>query len=463
MFAPKGLGKRWALLIGGDLAVSTWAAYYAFGATAQSDFSFPSPENYHLAALTLTTIYLTTFYFQDLYQITQRRTRAWVASSVLTASAKAAVLVAIVTFAVPGFDYGRRFYIAYVLSSSTVLLLWRVAVNRMIFDRLSIGVMALGFTEYAPLLAQEAERLGHLGFRFLGFASYADGANRNLIPVAAPRSYPIQQVSSIDDLTRRFNPNILVLLGDGAHAPSVRELVKCRAHGIQVFDFETFYELTTGKLPLPFVRESWLLYAPGFAGSPWQRLIERGLDIAAAMIIGLVTMPVSIVAAIAIKLDSAGPVFYAQDRVGLDGRVFRVRKFRSMRRDAERNSGAVWASAEDPRVTRVGRVLRKLRIDELPQLLNVVRGDMSLVGPRPERPEIVARLSEEIPYYDYRHFVRPGLTGWAQVCYPYGASVQDAREKLCYDLYYVKNWSLFFDLQIVLQTVKVVIFGRGAR
>ena len=461
MFAPKGLGRRWALLIGGDVAISTWAAYYAFGENGQIGLSFPSPEHYHLAALTLTTMYLGLFYFQDLYEITRRRTRAWVATSVLTASAKATVLVAIVAFAIPAFDYGRRFYLVYMLSSSTVLLLWRVAVNRLIFDRLSIGVMAFGFAEYAPLLAEEAERLGQLGWRFLGFASYADGASRSLIAGAQPHT--IHQVSSIDDLTRRFNPNILVLLGDGDHAPSVRELVKCRSRGIQVFDFETFYELTTGKLPLPFVRESWLLYAPGFAGSHWQRLIERGLDIVAALALALATLPLSLATAIAIKLDSEGPVFYSQDRVGLDGAVFRVRKFRSMRQDAERTSGAVWASAEDPRITRVGRVIRKLRIDELPQLLNVLRGDMSLVGPRPERPEIVARLSEEIAYYDYRHFVRPGITGWAQVCYPYGASVGDAREKLCYDLYYIKNWSLFFDLQIILQTVKVVIFGRGAR
>jgi len=461
MFAPKGLGRRWALLIGGDAAVSMWAAYYAFAENGHIGFSFPSPEHYHLAALSLTTMYVALFYFQDLYQITRRRTHGWVASSVVNASAKATVLVAIVAFAIPAFGYGRRFYIMYMLSSSTVLLLWRVTVNRLIFDRLSIGVMAFGFAEHAPLLAEESERLGQLGWRFLGFASYADGANRNLIAGAQPHT--IHQVSSIDDLTRRYHPNILVLLGDGAHSPSVRELGECRSRGTQVFDFETFYELTTGKLPLPFVRESWLPYAPGFAGSHWRRLIERGLDIAAALAIGLVTLPVSLAAAIAIKLDSEGPVFYSQDRVGLDGAPFRIRKFRSMRQDAERSSGAVWASAEDPRVTRVGRVIRKLRVDELPQLLNVLRGDMSLVGPRPERPEIVARLSKQIAYYDCRHFVRPGLTGWAQVCYPYGASVGDAREKLCYDLYYIKNWSLGFELQIILQTVKVVIFGRGAR
>jgi len=177
----------------------------------------------------------------------------------------------------------------------------------------------------------------------------------------------------------------------------------------------------------------------------------------------VLTLPIALIAAIAVKLDSPGPIFYQQDRLGMGGQVFRIFKFRSMRVDAESSTGAAWATPRDPRVTHVGRLMRLLRIDELPQLFNVIRGDMSLVGPRPERPEIVARLVPTIPLYNHRHTMRPGITGWAQICYQYGATVEDAREKLCYDLYYIKNWSLFLDLQIMLQTMKVVLYGRGAR
>jgi sugar transferase (PEP-CTERM system associated) len=242
-----------------------------------------------------------------------------------------------------------------------------------------------------------------------------------------------------------------------------QELLKWRVNGIEVIDCESFYERMTGKLPVSELRESWLLFSPGFVRQRWRLLAKRFVDLVTALTLLVFSIPVVVLAAIAIKLDSAGPLFYSQDRVGVNGRVFRILKFRSMRADAERRSGVTWAAPRDPRITRVGRIIRRLRIDELPQLLNVLRGDMSLVGPRPERPEIIAHLKRMMSLYDYRHGVRPGLTGWAQVCYPYGATVDDAREKLCYDLYYIKNWSLTFDLQILLQTVKVVVYGRGGR
>jgi exopolysaccharide biosynthesis polyprenyl glycosylphosphotransferase len=239
--------------------------------------------------------------------------------------------------------------------------------------------------------------------------------------------------------------------------------MKWRVRGVEILDCESFYERITGKLPVSDLRETWLLFAPGFMRQKWRLLVKRFVDIVTAMVLMICSFPIAALTAMAIKLDSAGPLFYSQNRVGLQGQVFRIWKFRSMRSDAEQPTGATWAVIGDPRVTRVGRIIRRLRIDELPQLLNVLFGDMSLIGPRPERPEITADLNRSLPLYDYRHSVRPGLTGWAQVCYPYGATVEDAREKLCYDLYYIKNWSLTFDLQIMLQTVKVVLYGRGAR
>jgi exopolysaccharide biosynthesis polyprenyl glycosylphosphotransferase len=234
-------------------------------------------------------------------------------------------------------------------------------------------------------------------------------------------------------------------------------------HGNEVIDLESFYERMTGKLPVALLRETWLVFAPGFVRSRLRAFLKRTIDIAGTIAIGLVFLPVALVAVLFIPLESRGPVLYSQQRVGLDGRPFLLYKFRSMRDGAEHETGPVWAAVDDARVTRLGRLIRRFRIDELPQLFNVLRGDMSLVGPRAERPEMVAELSRKLPLFDYRHSVRPGLTGWAQICWPYGASLDDARDKLCYDLYYIKNWSLVFDLQIIIQTPKVMLFGRGAR
>lgn len=236
-----------------------------------------------------------------------------------------------------------------------------------------------------------------------------------------------------------------------------------RAMGIGINDCESFYELITGKLPVSELRHTWLVFAPGFVRKRWSVAVKRLIDVVVGCALLLLTLPISLIAVIAIKLDSPGGAFYHQDRVGMGGLVFRIMKLRSMYIDAETKTGAIWAAKGDSRVTPVGRLIRRIRIDELPQLINVIKGDMSLVGPRPERPEIITKLAHTIPLYSHRHSMRPGLTGWAQVCYPYGATVEDTTEKLCYDLYYIKNWSLLLDLQIMLQTMKVVLYGRGAR
>ena len=326
-------------------------------------------------------------------------------------------------------------------------------------------MLALGYSECAPALIEELARCRHLGYRFLGIATVArTGVSMPAAgtPQLGARS-PYRGTESIANLSPRNGVNALVVLDPVTDPGIVRELIQCRVRGAAVFDFESFYERIAGKLPVPFLRDSWLIFAPGFAGAHWRRMLKRLTDIIASLAIAIVTLPVAIVTAAAIKLDWCGPVFYSQERVGLDGRVCRLYKFRSMRADAENGVGAVWAQNDDPRVTRVGRIIRRTRIDEIPPLFNVLRGGMSFVGPRPERPEIVGRVETEIPYYPYRNFVHPGLTGWAQICYPYGATVAEAREKLCYDLYSIKNWSLPLDIQIILQTTKLVLFGRGAR
>jgi sugar transferase (PEP-CTERM system associated) len=230
---------------------------------------------------------------------------------------------------------------------------------------------------------------------------------------------------------------------------------------VTVMDAPSFYEKVTGKLMLEDITPSWFIFSHGFRITVLSRILKRFIDVLLASAGLLVFLPFFPLMALLIKLDSPGPIFFNQERVGENEKLITVYKFRTMRQDAENSTGAVWAQKDDPRITRLGRFLRKSRIDEIPQLVNVLLGEMSLVGPRPERPEFVTKLKEVVPYYSERHFVKPGVTGWAQVCYPYGASVEDALEKLRYDLYYTKNISLALDLLVILKTVKVVLGRRG--
>ena len=242
----------------------------------------------------------------------------------------------------------------------------------------------------------------------------------------------------------------------------IDDLLECRVAGVPVRDLSAFYEGIRGEVPIESLKASWLIYGQGFDQDPVRRLVKRLTDVVAASVLLFLALPVLLLAVIAIVFEGGLPILFTQERVGQGGRVFRVLKLRTMRTDAEHDGVARWASANDARVTRVGRVLRKLRIDELPQLINVLSGEMSLVGPRPERPVFVAQLREQIRFYELRHSVKPGLTGWAQIRYSYGASVDDARRKLQFDLYYVKNNSLVLDTLILAETVRVVLFGEGA-
>ena len=258
---------------------------------------------------------------------------------------------------------------------------------------------------------------------------------------------------------------IVVAMDDRRQQFPLKDLLDCRLAGIEVIELASFLERETGKVYLDILIPSWMIFGVGFRRDIMRRYSETAFDVAASFALLVLALPVMALTVLAIKIEEGlgAPVLYGQPRVGYGGRVFRVLKFRSMRVDAEKDGRARWAVANDDRVTRVGRFIRKVRIDELPQLFNVLTGRMSFVGPRPERPEFVKQLNESIPYYDVRHAVKPGITGWAQLCYPYGASEQDASEKLQYDLYYVKNHSLVFDILILLQTVEVILFGKGAR
>ncbi len=245
----------------------------------------------------------------------------------------------------------------------------------------------------------------------------------------------------------------------------LRELLHCRVNGIDILELAGFLERETGSVRLDILNPSWMIFSEGFRRSAFRDLVGRALDVTASMLLLAITWPFILLTALAIKIEDGlhAPVLYRQARVGKDGRLFQVLKFRSMSVDAEADGIARWASEEDGRITQVGGFIRRARLDELPQLWNVVRGDMRFVGPRPERPEFVNSFTENLPYYRERHCVPPGLTGWAQLCYPYGSSEQDTVEKLTYDLYYIKNRSFLFDLAILCQTAEVIIFGKGAR
>jgi sugar transferase (PEP-CTERM system associated) len=302
----------------------------------------------------------------------------------------------------------------------------------------------------------------------------SDRAGYNLVGVVHtagdsidPLGEPVFEApNGLKELCERLNiDELVVALQDRRQALPVKELLDCRLAGIGVIEFISFMERETGRIQLDLLSPGWMTFGEGFRRDGLRRFTSRALDFVASGLMVIAASPLMLLAALAIWLEDGrkgGGVLYRQNRVGVDGEVFALTKFRSMRVDAEA-AGAQWARKNDPRVTRVGAFMRKTRIDELPQLLNVLRGHMGFVGPRPERPEFVSELEEKIPYYSYRHTVKPGLTGWAQISYPYGSSIEDAKQKLQYDLYYVKNHNLLFDLTILVQTVEVVLMGKGAR
>lgn len=279
-----------------------------------------------------------------------------------------------------------------------------------------------------------------------------------------PDAVDYEQMLPLAETAARLGADeIVVAIEERRGSLPIHDLLSCKMAGIKVTEAVTFLEQQTGVVDLEAVSPSWLVFSDGFVKSGRVDVfVKRGFDILASLILLSLTMPILIITAVAVKLTSPGPILYRQERVGQQGKVFQVMKFRSMRNDAEK-AGAQWAQKNDPRVTPVGRIIRLTRIDEIPQIFNVLRGDMSFVGPRPERPVFVAELAKQIPYYQERHQVKPGITGWAQINYPYGASVEDAYQKLQYDLYYIKNYSIFLDLLVLIQTLRVVLWPDGAR
>jgi sugar transferase (PEP-CTERM system associated) len=324
--------------------------------------------------------------------------------------------------------------------------------------------LIIGTGADAVAVEEMIEKHGPRGAVVVGFypAGGQGAGDMQTVPGRAP-TFPADL--RLPAIVERFRVNEVIVAAreQRGGALPMNDLLECRVAGVPVSDLSAFYERVRGEVPVDSLKASWLIYGEGFVQSPLRRLVKRMFDMAAATVLLVLALPVLLLAMLAIVVESGLPVFFVQERVGQGGRTFRVLKLRSMRRDAEGGGVARWAQRGDARVTRVGRILRKLRIDELPQLVNVLNGDMSMVGPRPERPAFVEQLREQVRFYDVRHSVKPGVTGWAQIRYPYGATVEDAQRKLQFDLFYVKNNSLVLDVLILAETVRVVLFGEGAQ
>ena len=377
--------------------------------------------------------------------------------------------IAVLSYFVPSIEIGRGVLLFSTIEGFLLIALWRWVTGALIDeDAMKRRVLVLGTGARAvPIASRMRRRSDRRGFVLVGFVPL--GGNEDL--VSDHRGTVISPEGSLLDFCIQHDIDELVVAtqqrrrNTDAGGLPIEDLLDCRLSGIEVVEVQAFIEREAGKLDVDLIDPSWIIFSDGFVANAARAVSKRGFDIFASLLLLVLIWPVMLVTAFLIGVGSLfkEPVLYKQKRVGLNGEDFNVLKFRSMRTDAEKDGTARWAVENDPRVTRIGAVIRKTRIDELPQLFNVLRGDMSFVGPRPERPEFVDELKKDIPYYDQRHRLKPGITGWAQLCYPYGASVNDSKEKLKYDLYYLKNHSFLLDLIILLQTVEVVLVGEGAR
>jgi sugar transferase (PEP-CTERM system associated) len=344
---------------------------------------------------------------------------------------------------------------AVLVISILCLLLSRVVFSRLTGSQaLKRRLLVVGTGRGAARLHQFLLAAGMARLEVVGFydlQAQAFDADRG--GAAAPSLFELAKEHGADE--------VVIAAGERRGLP-IHDLLSCKVNGVNVVDYLTFVERESRRIDLENLQPGWLVFSDGFRSSRFMDAVKRTFDIAVSISILAITLPLLVAAAIAVRLEDGGPILYRQERVGRFGRTFTLYKFRSMGVDAEKD-GQQWATVRDPRVTRVGAIIRKLRIDELPQIICVLRGDMSFIGPRPERPFFVEQLSSAIPFYAERHCVKPGISGWAQINYPYGASLEDARQKLAYDLYYVKNRSLFLDFLILIQTIRVIVWPEGAR
>ena len=438
-----------------SILLATWVTW---------DFSFDSLRETDLPKVVLVGLILQIcLYYNDLYEFKTGINFKDLGLRLLEALGETAILLALIFFLFP-----EAIMEDGVLGLSAVILLgvvisWRyiymLALDRGFFNQL---IIIMGSGELAQNIVKEIQDNKDCGYS-ISLIMYEEGDQN--VWVDFKTLAPI--VNASKDLNEKAKTagvkKVIVALGEKRGRMPIRELLQCRLDGLEVIDGNTFIERLTGKLIVKNLNPGWLIFSDGFQKSPVQDILKGTVDIFFALVLLALLSPLMAVVAVLIKLDSKGPILFTQQRAGKGRHLYRIFKFRSMVQDAEGATGPVWAGESDARITRVGKMLRRFRIDELPQIWNVLKGDMSFVGPRPEREVFIKELVKQVPYYDARLTVKPGITGWAQINYSYGASVEDAVEKLNYDLFYIKNMSFLMDVLIILRTIKIVLFGTGAR
>ena len=442
------------LLVGEALIVWTSFVLGTMLQNREDSWLLLNVEHGYLKILAVTGVVLLFSYWFDLYDSASLGAKWEQTLRLLLVLGVVALILAAVGFIYPSIVPGNGSALAGLIILTFTLLGWRAAYSWMVKQPfLRERVYVLGTGERAQRLVRGLRERSALGIEVVGWTGDVEGElTRDTV------------ASHLLGLARgRGVHRVIVAMPDRRGTLPVEELLDLRLGGVKVEEATSWLERISGRIEVEQLYPSWLIFAEGFHSSSFFRMVRRALNFSVALVGTVISLPLLPFVVLAIKLDSPGPVLYRQHRVGQRGVIFYCYKFRTMRVDAEADTGATWAADDDPRITRVGKFLRISRLDEIPQLWCVLKGDMHFVGPRPERPEFVEWLSKEIPYYGVRHVVRPGITGWAQVQYKYGNTLDDAREKLQYDLFYLKNASIGLDMLIMFQTVKIVLLGRGAQ
>jgi sugar transferase (PEP-CTERM system associated) len=408
-----------------------------------------------------TVFCLTAFYLFDLYDFIVMHDRRELVLRLVQALGLAWIALALSFYAYPELKLGRSVSLIALPMALALMVIWRISIHWFLgHPDFGERILIVGSGNLAVEVARQVLDRPDAGFRIVGFV----GTDADLLGKSLINPRVIGMTEDLDEIVKREGiDRIVVAMGERRGQLPTDNLLKLSLAGdVSIEEGATFYERVTGRVSLNMIRPSWLIFTGRGRQARLGGIIRNGVHRLVALLGAFLSLPLVVLTAILIKIDSRGPVFFQQERVGKNGRPFILTKFRSMKLDAEK-AGPVWASKGDERTTRVGRIIRKTRVDEIPQFWNILRGEMSFVGPRPERPHFVAQLAQEIPYYEQRHLIAPGLTGWAQINYPYGASIEDARQKLQYDLFYIKNHSLFLDAIILFETIKIILFGRGAQ
>jgi sugar transferase (PEP-CTERM system associated) len=404
---------------------------------------------------------LAAFYLFDLYDFLVMHDRRELVLRLIQALGLAWIALAFSFYAFPGLMLGRGISLIALPLALGLMISWRIMIHWFLgHPDFGERILIVGSGNLAVEMAREVLNRPDAGYRIVGFV----GTDAELLGKSLINPRVIGMTDDLDEIVKRENiDRIIVAMGERRGQLPTNKLLQLSLAGqVTIEEGASFYERITGRVSLNMLRPSWLIFTGRGRQAKLAELTRTTVHWLVALIGAILALPIVLVTAVLIKLESRGPVFYSQERVGKNGRTFVLSKFRSMRVDAEQD-GPVWASKGDSRTTYVGRIIRKIRVDEIPQFWNILKGEMSFVGPRPERPHFVAQLAEEIPFYEQRHLIAPGLTGWAQIKYPYGASIEDARQKLQYDLFYIKNQSLILDAIILFETIKIILFGRGAQ